>query len=144
MFNKGNNTNTTKMANSNAPDRLNRIVEGTTIIGEIKSESNIRIDGEVTGTVTTKGRVVIGSTGVISGDIFCSNADVEGVINGTIKVGELLSLKSTAKIDGDIFTKKLYIESGAEFNGTCNMNGGKTTGMSQSSVSESGILESQE
>ena len=107
----------------NSPDKLNRIVAGTSIEGEIISEWNIRIDGKVKGTVSTKGRLVIGPEGNIEGNITCSNADVEGVLEGTIKVSELLTLKSTAKLQGDIITAKLSIEPGAVFGGTCNMGG---------------------
>jgi cytoskeletal protein CcmA (bactofilin family) len=105
----------------NNPERLNRIVEGTLIEGQIKSESNIRIDGHVKGITTTKGRLVIGPNGFIEGEIVCKNADVEGNIKGKITVTELLSLKATSKIEGDIVTKKLAIEPGAVFNGTCSM-----------------------
>lgn len=123
MFNKGNTNNSGKMANVNAPDRLNRIVEGTSIEGEIKADSNLRIDGFVKGLVQTKGRLVIGINGKVDGDIICQNADVEGEILGTIKVEELLSLKSTARLTGKIVTNKLAIESGAEFTGSCDMGG---------------------
>lgn len=105
----------------NSPEQLNRIVQGTTIVGEIKSESNIRIDGTVKGTIATKGRLVVGPTGVIEGEVVCKNADIEGVLNGQISVNELLSLKSTAKLTGDIITNKLAIEPGANFSGTCSM-----------------------
>ena len=105
----------------NNPERLNRIVEGTLIEGQIKSESNIRIDGHVKGLTTTKGRLVIGPNGIIEGEIVCKNADIEGNIKGKITVTELLSLKATSKLDGDIITKKLAIEPGAVFNGTCSM-----------------------
>lgn len=118
-----NTTNKTKMANVNAPDRLNRIVEGTQIQGEIKADSNLRIDGFVKGVIQTKGRLVIGSSGKVEGDIICQNADIEGEVVGTIKVEELLTLKSTAKLNGKIITNKLAIEPGAEFTGTCDMGG---------------------
>ncbi len=121
MF-KGNTTTSTQ-GNINSPERLNRIVEGTSIEGQINSESNIRIDGTVTGTVVTKGRLVVGPKGNIEGDVICQNADIEGSLNGTIKVEELLSLKSTAKLQGDISTSKLAIEPGAVFAGTCSMGG---------------------
>ena len=121
MF-KGN-KETMAAGNVNSPDKLNRIVAGTSIEGEIISEGNIRIDGKVKGTVSTKGRLVIGPDGNIEGNITCSNADVEGVLEGTIKVSELLTLKSTAKLQGDIITGKLSNEPGAVFGGTCNMGG---------------------
>jgi len=103
------------------PERLNRIVEGTLIQGEIKSESNIRIDGSVKGQIATKGRLVVGPNGVIDGEVFCQNADIEGTITGKITVSELLSLKATSKLKGDIITKKLAIDPGAIFNGSCSM-----------------------
>lgn len=141
MF-KGNTNNSNKMANVNAPDRLNRIVEGTIIEGEIKADSNLRIDGFVKGVVHTKGRLVIGTNGKIEGDIICQNADIEGEIIGTIKVEELLSLKSTARLNGKITTHKLAIESGAEFTGTCDMGGNFSQGdTKKSGVTVEDILE---
>lgn len=110
-------------SNINSPERLNRIVEGTSITGEVISESNIRIDGEVRGNIQTKGRVVIGPKGRVDGEVVCSNADIEGELIGTINVKELLSLKSTSKLQGDIITAKLMIEPGAIFAGTCSMGG---------------------
>ena len=96
--------------NNQSPERLNRIVEGTHIEGDIKSDSNIRIDGYLKGTITVKGRLVLGPTGKIDGNINCKNADLEGKLNGKIEVDELLSLKSTAKLQGEISTNKLSIE----------------------------------
>lgn len=112
-----------KTAEINSPDRLNRIVEGTSIEGDIRSDSNIRIDGKLKGTIHTKGRLVIGSSGIIEGEIICENADIEGVFIGKINVNQLLSLKSTAKLTGDIITSKLAIEPGAMFSGACSMGG---------------------
>ena len=106
---------------SQSPERLNRIVEGTHIEGDIKSDSNIRIDGYVKGIINVKGRLVLGPTGKIDGNIFCKNADIEGKLNGVIEVDELLSLKSTAKLQGEISTNKLSIEPGAIFSGNCKM-----------------------
>lgn len=106
---------------NSTPEKLNRIVEGTIIDGEIKSESNIRIDGHVKGFTTTKGRLVVGPNGKIEGEVVCTNADIEGHVNGKITVTELLSLKASAHLTGDILTKKLAIEPGAIFTGSCSM-----------------------
>ena len=116
MFKGGN----SKEANDQ-PNKLNRFVEGTNIKGDIISDSNIRIDGELVGNLSTTGKLVIGPTGKITGDIVCQNADVEGTVEGTIKVDGVLLLKSTAKFYGEITTAKIGVENGAEFNGTCKM-----------------------
>jgi cytoskeletal protein CcmA (bactofilin family) len=104
-----------------APQSANLIQAGTSITGDIESNGNIRIDGNLKGTINTGGKVILGSTGSVEGDIICSNADVEGRINGTVKVKELLSLKATALVSGEIFTDKLAIEPGARFTGSCRM-----------------------
>lgn len=108
----------------NNPEELpshNQIGTGTTIDGDIKSNGDIRIDGILIGTIQTKGRLVVGATGSIEGDIVCQNALIEGSVKGKITVHELLSLKATAKLAGDITTNKLAIEPGANFSGTCSM-----------------------
>lgn len=122
MVFKSDKNNMANYGNGNqSPERLNRIVEGTIIEGDIKSDSNIRIDGYVKGTITVKGRLVLGPTGKIDGNVFCKNADLEGKLNGIIEVDELLSLKTTAKLQGEISTNKLSIEPGAIFSGNCKM-----------------------
>ncbi len=106
-----------------APPSANLIQSGTMITGDIESNGNIRIDGTLNGTVTAGGKVILGSTGNVEGEINCINADIEGRVNGIIRVKELLSLKATAIITGDIIVSKLSIEPGARFTGTCKMDG---------------------
>ncbi|MCB0396563.1 MAG: polymer-forming cytoskeletal protein [Flavobacteriales bacterium] len=110
------------MAKITEVDNLhNKIGEGTTIEGEVKSNGNLRVDGTVIGSIHSKGKVVVGPTGMVQGEITCQNADITGSIKGKITVVELLLLKATAKMDGDIITGKLGIEPGATVTGTCNM-----------------------
>ncbi|HLO90351.1 MAG TPA: polymer-forming cytoskeletal protein [Lentimicrobium sp.] len=106
-----------------APPSANLIQSGTLITGDIESNGNIRIDGTLKGTVIAGGKVILGSTGTVEGEINCINADIEGRVNGLINVKELLSLKSTAVVSGDIYISKLSIEPGARFTGTCRMDG---------------------
>lgn len=119
MLSKGNSTS--RPSDSMSDNAINRIVEGTVIEGEIRCESNIRIDGVFTGNIGTKGRLVVGPTGKIDGNVICQNAEIEGFIKGKIQVGQLLSLKTSARVEGDIFTDKLAIEPGAVFTGACSM-----------------------
>ncbi|MFP4023576.1 MAG: polymer-forming cytoskeletal protein [Thiohalospira sp.] len=112
------------MAKNNEPEittAINLIAAGTEITGDITSNGDIRIDGALNGNLNTTGKVVVGETGKVKGEIICKNSEVLGEINGKIKVGELLSLKATAKINGDIVTKRLAIEPGSRFTGNCNM-----------------------
>lgn len=100
---------------------INLIGAGTEITGDVNSNGDIRIDGILTGNLKTAGKVVIGETGKVNGEIDCKNSEVLGEIHGKIKVSDLLSLKATSKIFGDILTKKLAIEPGSKFTGNCKM-----------------------
>lgn len=101
----------------------NIIGKNTSIVGDVISEGDFRIDGQVEGTIKTAGRVVIGKSGNVSGKVTCENADVEGKFSGELNVNSLLTLKSTASISGDVTISKLSVEPGAEFNATCSMKG---------------------
>jgi cytoskeletal protein CcmA (bactofilin family) len=100
---------------------MNKIGDGTAIIGDINSNGDIRIDGTITGTVNCKGKLILGPSGSVIGDISCSNAEISGNIKGNLQVTELLNLKLSATVNGEISTGKLSIEPGANFSGTCIM-----------------------
>jgi len=104
-----------------SPERLNRLVEGSKIIGDLIADSSLRIDGEVQGNVTTSAKVVVGENGFIKGNLFCQEADIEGKVNGSLSIETLLILREKAKVVGDIQTAKLHVEEGAVFLGSCNM-----------------------
>ena len=57
---------------------INLIGAGTDIKGDVESAGDIRIDGTLKGNLKTKGKVVIGTTGLIKGEVYCRNSDVEG------------------------------------------------------------------
>ena len=114
----------TKPTEPVSPGKINSIMEGTVIEGEVRSDSNVRIDGMVKGTINVRGRLIVGATGIVEGNVTCQSSDIEGTVKGKINCQDMLCLKATAKLDGDIITKKLAIEPGAEFTGNCNMGGG--------------------
>lgn len=104
---------------------VNIIAGSTKIVGNIESDSDFRIDGSLLGNLTTKGRLIVGETGSIKGDVTCQAAEIEGSLQGKIKIENLLIFRPTAKFNGEIETSQLQIEPGAIFNGVCKM--GKTT-----------------
>ena len=99
----------------------NVIAKNTKIIGEIISEGDYRIDGILEGELKTKGRVIIGSGGIVNGIINALNTDIEGTFSGTLNVEKTLTVKATANISGDVVVGKLSIEPGATFNASCVM-----------------------
>jgi len=99
----------------------NRIEANTSIKGTISSQADFRIDGILEGNISTTGKVVIGATGKIIGNVFCLQADIAGVFKGELEVSEILTIQESAQIEGNVFTKKLAITPGAIFNAHCSM-----------------------
>ncbi|MBD8488323.1 polymer-forming cytoskeletal protein [Echinicola sp. CAU 1574] len=117
MFNKGEEKKSVaEMVNSS-----NVIAKETTIKGDIITFGNIRIEGTVEGTLSSKTKIVIGDSARLVGNIDTKEAEIAGKVEGEIRCSDILFLKKTADIDGDIFTRKLVIENGAVFNGICKM-----------------------
>jgi cytoskeletal protein CcmA (bactofilin family) len=98
---------------------ISRISAGTVIKGEISSPTDIRIDGTFEGKVYSKGRVVLGETAVVKGDIVCNNIDLWGKVDGNVYVKDTLSLKAGCTMDGNLHARRLSVELGATFNGSC-------------------------
>ena len=112
----------------------NLIGNGTTIKGDIESNGDIRIDGHLIGSLKSNGKVVIGQTGVLEGDLTCKQAEVSGVVKGNINTEELTALKATSKVEVDLTTKQLLIEVGAQFTGKCMMGQQSTVAMPKQKI----------
>ncbi len=114
--------------NGNTPvggglNSINSLAKGTEIVGSIKTESDIRIDGVLNGDIDCNGKLIVGPSGVLEGKINCVNAVIEGNVKGVLHIKEQLHVMETANINGEIFTDKLIVQPGAIFNVKCQMDG---------------------
>jgi cytoskeletal protein CcmA (bactofilin family) len=114
----------------------NSLIQGTNIEGNVQADKDIRIDGSLKGTLTCKGKVIIGPTGYISGDVQCENAVIEGRFEGVLLVTDILHVKETAKVEGDVTTQKLVVQPGSVFNVKCKMGSQVSSGTRKVSLDE--------
>ena len=112
-----------KKVKTNQKMEINVIAKNTTIVGNVKSEGDFRIDGTLDGALTTNGKVIIGAEGLIKGSVESSNADIEGKFIGKLQVHNTLAIKATANINGELVIGKLSVEPGAIFNAKIDMKG---------------------
>ena len=95
---------------------------GTKLTGETSFQAMLRVDGHLTGTVTSDtGTLLVGSSGQVDADIVVASAIINGTVNGDVIASERLELGRTARVMGNIQTPRLTIEDGAIFEGGCNM-----------------------
>ena len=95
---------------------------GTVLTGETHFQMMLRVDGQLTGTVTSHGgTLIVGTNGQVDANVSVGVATVNGVINGDVVATEKIQLGRTARVMGNISTPRLVIEEGAVFEGGCTM-----------------------
>ena len=116
------------------------------IQGDLNSEGNVRIEGQVSGKVQTSQSVYASPGSKIAADVLAGNAIIGGEIQGNLKISGNLVLQSTAKVTGDITCSILRVEDGAQFTGKCSMNGAvpPTNGAAKKSSRSAEELEPEE
>jgi len=119
MFNTKNKTDMQQEKTSGNGTTL--IGAGTTVKGDISSNSDLRIDGTIIGNINSSSKIVIGASGVVEGDITGAQADIVGKVSGNIKAKELLQLRGECMVTGNLYAGKLQVEPTATFNGQCHM-----------------------
>ncbi len=101
---------------------------GTVLTGETTFQSMLRVDGHLTGSVSSgEGTLIIGSTGQVDANIDVGIAIVNGTVNGDVTTREKLELGRTAKVVGNIQSPRLIVSEGAILEGNCSMVRSKET-----------------
>jgi cytoskeletal protein CcmA (bactofilin family) len=95
---------------------------GTTLTGEANFKGMLRVDGHLSGRVSSQdGTLIISSGGQVDADIEVSVAQIYGTVNGDIIATKRIELGRVARVTGNIQTPALVIEQGAIFEGSCRM-----------------------
>ncbi|HMS38944.1 MAG TPA: polymer-forming cytoskeletal protein [Pyrinomonadaceae bacterium] len=117
------------MARDIKEGRLSGFVgNGTVLTGETNFQAMLRVDGHLTGRVTSEnGTLIIGATGKVDANIAVAAALVNGTVNGDIIATEKIEFGRTARVTGNIQTPRLVIEDGAVLEGSCSMTKARQT-----------------
>jgi cytoskeletal protein CcmA (bactofilin family) len=107
----------------NQAEILTILGEDLECVGNIKSNSNVRIEGKITGDILVKKGVILGEKGLIKGNLETETAVIFGVVNGNVKVKHL-EIKQTGFISGDVKTENIVIDLGGKYNGKLDMKNG--------------------
>jgi len=105
------------MAEQNSGVDFTTVIGADVVIkGEVTVERGLRVDGQIDGSLTTKGKALIGKTGQLKAEVRAGTLVVEGKINGDI-TSERVTLEASAKVEGDLKAGKLTINEGATYTG---------------------------
>lgn len=104
---------------------FNALTAGSKIVGNISADRDFRVDGTIEGDLKCDGKVVIGESGLILGNLSCQVAEMLGKITGDVTASESLALRASAVLTGNATTRILIVEPNAVFNGSCHMENAK-------------------
>jgi cytoskeletal protein CcmA (bactofilin family) len=121
MFGNKENNSSSASTPASGSSMINTFVRDTEIVGSIKTISDLRVDGKLKGDVDCAGKLILGASAYVEGDVTCANAVIEGTYTGNMVVSGTLTLRDTAIMNGKIKVGKLVVAAGASFNANCTM-----------------------
>lgn len=115
----------TKGRENGTPRELADVVSivgpGMKIVGDCESDGTIRVEGSVEGSVKAAKSVVIGTEGIVIGDIVTQDAIVAGRVQGSVTAESRVELQSTCRIQGDIRSRRVKLDEGGQVDGQMHM-----------------------
>jgi len=95
---------------------------GTTLTGEASFKGMLRVDGGLSGRVSSQdGTLIVSTNGRVDANVEVAIAQIYGTVNGDIVASKRIEMGRVAKVTGNIQTPALVIENGALFEGSCRM-----------------------
>jgi cytoskeletal protein CcmA (bactofilin family) len=95
---------------------------GTNMTGEANFKGMLRVDGHLSGRVSSQdGTLIVSTGGQVDANVEVSVAQIYGTVNGDVVATKRIELGRVAKVTGNIQTPALVIEQGAIFEGSCRM-----------------------
>lgn len=104
------------------------IGEGTRLSGDLDLNGLLRIDGDFSGTIRTRGKVLVGRNGRAECTVYAGTVVVGGIVRGNLFATERIVVLSTGMVIGNINTPRLVVEEGVVLNGTCTVEGQPRSG----------------
>lgn len=102
-------------------DVVSVIGPGMEIVGDIKCDGTVRVEGRVEGSIKATKSVVVGKGGTVSGDIETQDVIVAGAVTGTVSGASRVELQETCRVEGDIRSRRIKLDEGGRVEGRLQM-----------------------
>jgi cytoskeletal protein CcmA (bactofilin family) len=101
---------------------MTRLGRSLVVTGEVTSDEDIAIDGQVHGRVAVReATLTIGEHARVEADIRGARIDVHGKVTGSVSATERIHLHASAEVDGSLSANQVVITDGAQFEGRIDM-----------------------
>jgi cytoskeletal protein CcmA (bactofilin family) len=90
---------------------------GTSFSGDLHFEGTLRVDGDLSGTVTTPDVLIVGSSSTVRADITAGTIQIHGRVVGDVACSSRVEICPGGHLEGNVQTPRLIIEEGGNFQG---------------------------
>ena len=98
-------------------DVVSVVGPGMEIVGDIKCDGTVRVEGKVEGSIRATKSVVIGKGGTVAGDIETQDVVIAGSVTGTVTGASRVELQETCRVEGDIRSRRVKLDEGGRVEG---------------------------
>ena len=113
-----------KTLEDNLEEQAETVIGHSAVIqGELTSEGSNKVEGQLTGTITTSKTLIVSENAKVTAEVEVESAVIGGEVQGHLRISGRLVLLSTAKVAADVSGPTLRVEEGALFTGKCTMTG---------------------
>ncbi len=102
-------------------DVVSVVGPGMEIVGNIKCDGTVRVEGKVEGSIRATKSVVIGKSGKVAGDIETQDVVIAGTVTGTVVGASRVELQDTCRVEGDIRSRRVKLDEGGCVEGRLQM-----------------------
>jgi len=88
------------------------------IKGEIRTQEELFVDGEVEGLLESKSLLTVGPNGKVKANIKAREVIIFGSVRGNVEVSEKVAIRDNGSLIGDIKTAGISIDDGSYFKGS--------------------------
>ena len=86
--------------------------------GELHSDEELLIRGQIEGSITHSPRITVCPEGIVKASIKAQIIAVEGTVEGDLQAEKSVQIKETARLKGNVHAPSVSIVEGAQFNGS--------------------------
>lgn len=108
-------------SNREMGDAVSIVGPGMEIVGEIKCDGTVRIEGRVEGSIEASKSVVVGRDGNVAGDITTRDIVIAGSVAGTITGEGRVELQDTCQVEGNVHSPRIQLDEGGQVDGRLHM-----------------------
>ena len=94
-----------RRARTTSPQRM-VIPEGVIIEGNLTGGTDTEINGRIEGDITVEGRLYLGASALITGNVRAGSCSVEGLVEGKVECSDDLELGRSGRLNADVLAGK--------------------------------------